>query len=109
MVLDMYDRAVDRIIREAMEAGEFDNLEGKGKPIDHTSYFSAPADSRLGYASLKNSGFVPEEVELLKQIEVVAGKLGAETDEARIRSLKIELRDTRLKLDLMLERRRLKK
>ena len=105
----MFDRIVDRIIQEAMEAGEFDNLEGKGKPIDHTSYFSLPADQRLGYASLKNAGFVPEEVELLKQIEIVATKLGAETDEVRIKSLKIELRDTRLKLDLMLERRKLKK
>ena len=29
-----FDRIVEAIIKEAMERGEFENLPGKGKPID---------------------------------------------------------------------------
>ena len=31
-----FDRIVEAIIKDAMERGEFDNLPGKGKPIDLT-------------------------------------------------------------------------
>lgn len=30
---DRYENHVDRLIREAMERGDFDDLGGKGKPI----------------------------------------------------------------------------
>lgn len=30
---DRYESHVDRLIREAMENGEFDHLEGEGEPI----------------------------------------------------------------------------
>ena len=45
---------IDEIIREAMEKGEFDNLPGKGKPLDLEAYFATPADVRLGYSVLKS-------------------------------------------------------
>ena len=53
-------------IRSAIERGEFDNLKGKGKPLDLNEYFDTPEDIRLGYTLLKNAGYVPEEVQLLK-------------------------------------------
>jgi hypothetical protein len=105
----VFERIVEQIIKEAMEAGEFDNLEGKGKPIRHDEYFSVPPDRRLGYSALKSAGFVPEEVGLFKEIETLTGRLAAETDPSRCDRLKRELRDVRLQLDLMLERRRLKR
>ena len=63
-----FDKAVESIIKEAMERGEFDNLPGKGKPIDLTAYFDTPEEVRVAYAMLKNAGMAPREVELLKEI-----------------------------------------
>ncbi len=43
-----FDKAVESIIKEAMERGEFDNLPGKGKPIHLTAYFDTPEEVRFG-------------------------------------------------------------
>lgn len=55
-------------IREAIENGEFDNLELAGKPMDLTEYFSAPPELRISFHLLKNAGVIPEELELLNSI-----------------------------------------
>jgi hypothetical protein len=105
----VFNKIVEQIIQEAIEAGEFDNLKGKGRPISHDEYFSVPPDRRLGYTALKNAGFVPEEVALFKEVEALKERFEAETEPTRRDRLKRELRDARLKLDLMLERRKLRK
>jgi hypothetical protein len=65
-----FEEIAERKIREAMEQGEFDNLPGAGKPLAGLdSYFATPENVRLGYSVLKNSGFVPEEVEIRREIE----------------------------------------
>lgn len=63
-----FDKLVEEKIREAMERGEFDNLPGKGKPLDLDAYFATPEDLRLSYSILKNAGIVPEEAQLLSEI-----------------------------------------
>ena len=62
------ERAIEEKIRRSIEAGHFDNLEGHGKPLDLTAYFNTPEDLRLAYSLLKSNEFVPEEVEMLKEI-----------------------------------------
>jgi hypothetical protein len=47
-----FDRIVEAIIKDAMERGEFDNLPGKGKPIDLTEYFDTPEEVRLANSLL---------------------------------------------------------
>ena len=42
-----FDKIVEALIGEAQEGGEFDNLPGKGKPVELTSYFETPEDIRL--------------------------------------------------------------
>ena len=63
------DKIVNEKIEEAMAQGEFDNLPGKGKPIDLTGYFAIPEHLRMGYSILKSAEVIPEEVDLLKEIE----------------------------------------
>ncbi|HLF73446.1 MAG TPA: DUF1992 domain-containing protein, partial [Anaerolineales bacterium] len=58
-----FDRIVEAIIQEAMERGEFDNLAGKGKPIDLTEYFETPEEVRMAYSVLKSAGITPREVD----------------------------------------------
>ena len=58
-----------------MAKGEFDNLPGKGRPLDLDAYFATPEHLRMAYSFLKNADIIPEELELLKQIEVLKESL----------------------------------
>lgn len=99
------ESAIEKQIKEAMARGEFDNLEGSGKPLDLEAYFNTPEDLRMAYSMLKSNGFVPEAVEIMKEISSLKGKLAAaeESDAAALRE-KINLRA--LALSLLLDRRR---
>ena len=48
-----FDRIVGAVIKEAMEGDQFDNLPGKGKPIDLTEYFKTPEEVRFANSVLK--------------------------------------------------------
>ncbi len=58
---------VEEQIHSAMERGLFDNLPGYGKPLkfEDDSY---AGDKAMGYHLLKNNGYAPAEVELIKDI-----------------------------------------
>jgi len=71
------ERAIEEKILKAIEAGDFDNLRGMGKPLDLTAYFNTPEDLRLAYALLKSNEFVPEEVEMLREITILKEKIEA--------------------------------
>lgn len=101
----MFDKLVEQKIREAMKAGEFDNLEGSGRPVNLEAYFATPEEFRAGYAVLKNAGVMPEEAQLLKEINDLRQKLDACSDEAERGKLTRNLNDLTLKYDLLVERR----
>lgn len=106
----MSGKLIEDKIREAMDAGEFDDLPGKGRPIDLDAYFATPLDVRLGYSVLKSAGCVPEEVALMKEVEELKAKLAAlaDTDE-RERLEKIGSKAIRLNLLLDSNRRQQRK
>lgn len=58
----------ERKIREAQEKGEFDNLPGKGKPLQLEDDSQVPEELRLAYKILKNADCLPPELELKKDI-----------------------------------------
>ncbi len=62
-----YIHYVEEQIHDAMERGLFDNLPGYGKPLqlDENVYAGERA---IGYHLLKNNGYAPAEVELIKEI-----------------------------------------
>ena len=64
-----------------MAKGEFDNLPGKGKPVDLDVYFATPEHLRIGYSILKSADIIPAEMELLKQIEDLKKSLDSCTSE----------------------------
>jgi hypothetical protein len=100
------ESAIEQIIREGMERGEFDNLKGKGKPLNLTDYFNTPEDVRMGFSILKSNDFVPEEIEIMKEIAALKEKLGAATNEAERSPLSAKYSDLKLKLSLLLDDRR---
>ncbi|HWW74639.1 MAG TPA: DUF1992 domain-containing protein [Pyrinomonadaceae bacterium] len=100
----MFDKLVEQKIREAQEAGEFDRLEGAGRPVNLDAYFATPEELRAGYAVLKNAGVLPEEAALLKEINETAARLEASRDPSERLRLRGEVERLRLKYDLLRER-----
>jgi hypothetical protein len=97
-------RFIEEQLRNAIERGEFDNLEGKGRPLDLDSYFATPEDLRMGYSVLKSSKFVPEEVERLKEIGELKEKIKTCTDETEKKKLSKILQEKELAFSLLMER-----
>ncbi|RWR01835.1 hypothetical protein ED28_11460 [[Pantoea] beijingensis] len=51
----------------AQEKGEFDNLAGQGKPLILDDNSHVPAELRTAYRLLKNSGYLPPELEMRRE------------------------------------------
>ena len=97
-------KSIDEILREAMQRGEFDNLPNKGKKLNLNDYFDTPEEMRIGYSLLKENGFVPEEVQMLTDIETLKEKLEkAKTEEER-KNIRAQIEDRRLKYNLLMDR-----
>src|SRR5512133_2670545 len=99
-----FDRIVEAIIKEAQERGEFDNLPGKGKPIDLTSYFETPEEVRLAQSVLKNAGMTSPEVEILKEIAELQQVQEAVVDEAKKQEIRKRIEQKQMEVNLMMER-----
>src|SRR5438045_2825931 len=80
--MDRWESLVDKKIREAMEAGEFDNLAGTGQPIDLTENPYEDPDWRTAHRLLRNAGFAPSWIEESKDID--AELVVARTNLARV-------------------------
>ncbi len=102
----MFDKLVEQKIREAQEAGEFDGLEGAGRPVNLEAYFATPEGLRAGYAVLKNAGVLPEGAALLKEMNERAARLEASRDPSERDRLRREIDGLKLKYDLLNERQR---
>jgi hypothetical protein len=103
------EKIIEEKIQEAMANGEFDNLEGAGKPLNLDEYFAAPADVRVGYSLLKSNKFVPPEIELLKEIGDLKAKLGASGNGENEAQLVKLLNEKTLALNIILERNKRRK
>jgi len=100
------ESAIEQKIKEAMARGEFDNLSGSGKPLDLEAYFNTPEDLRLAFAMLKSNDFVPEEVEIFKEIAELKEKIATGEDEFEKGVLRKRLEERTLVLSMLLDRRR---
>ncbi|HUI89855.1 MAG TPA: DUF1992 domain-containing protein [Anaerolineales bacterium] len=104
-----FDRMIEAIIKEAMERGEFDDLSGKGKPLDLTAYFDTPEEVRAAYAVLKNAGMPPREVQLLKEIAELKQIASAMADEKKRFDLRQEIREKQVEFGVIMERSHLRR
>jgi DnaJ homologue, subfamily C, member 28, conserved domain len=93
-------KIAERKILEAMENGEFDNLEGKGKPLNFEDETFIPEDLRIVYKILKNAGCIPPELEVRNEIINLYALLNTiDDDKERLRRIR-ELNFKLLKLNL---------
>ena len=64
----MFDAIAEKKIAEAIARGELDDLPGAGKPLELDDDANVPEDLRVADRILKNAGFVPPQVESLREI-----------------------------------------
>ena len=98
------ESAIEKKIQEAMARGEFDNLSGKGKPLDLEAYFNTPEDLRMAYSILKSAHCVPAEVELLNEVSRLERAIAETADPTTRQSLQRALTDRQTQLAVMLEK-----
>src|SRR4030067_705340 len=98
--MNIFARIGERRIREAMENGEFDNLEGMGKPITFEDETMIPEDLRMVYRILKNAGCIPPEVELRNEVVNMSALMNTiDDDKERLKKIR-ELNFKLLKINL---------
>jgi DnaJ family protein C protein 28 len=69
-MMDRKVHGIDEIIQQAMRDGAFDNLPGKGKPLELVENPYLDREWQLAYHLLKENGFAPEFVEKRQVIEM---------------------------------------
>jgi len=67
-VFSGFDKIVEERIKSAQRKGQFDNLDGAGKPLCLDDDRHIPEELRLAYKMLKNADCAPPEIELKKEI-----------------------------------------
>ena len=67
--MNHWESLVEKRIREAMEQGEFDNLPGKGQPVDTSENPFEDPELRMAHRLLRNAGFAPPWIEERKDID----------------------------------------
>jgi|SRR5262249_50063712 len=97
-------RNAEEKIKEAIANGEFDNLRSKGKPLDLEAYFATPEHLRIGYSILKDAGIIPEELELLKQIDGLRKSLDSCTGQIEKRAIQRQLSEKITNFNMRMER-----
>ncbi len=67
-IFEAFEKIAEKKIREAMDNGEFDDLPGKGKPLQLEDDRHIAQDIRLAHKILKNANCLPPELELRNEI-----------------------------------------
>ncbi len=65
---DIIAKVAERKIQEAIEEGKFDDLPGKGKPIEFDDDPMTPSHLRMANKILKNAGVLPDWMQVRKEI-----------------------------------------
>lgn len=63
----LIDQLVEQHLAEAQKNGELDNLPGSGKKLALDDDSHVPPELRAAYRLMKNSGFLPPELEMRRE------------------------------------------
>ena len=80
--MEFFSRLAENRIREAIEAGEFDNLQGQGQPLNLEDDSHIPPELRMAYKILKNADCLPPELILRQEVVQLQDLVAALPDEA---------------------------
>lgn len=91
-VLSAIASVAEQKIEEAIAEGQFDALPGMGKPLELENLSHLPADMRMAYTILKNSGYLsatPEKNKAASMRDLLAEADDEQTCYARMQKLKV--------------------
>jgi hypothetical protein len=101
----LFQHIAEQRILEAQRNGDFDNLPGKGKPLELEDLSWVPEDLRIGYKVLKNARVLPPEAQLLKDIHTLEDLLKHVEDEGARKALAKSIQWKLIHLDTLKRRR----
>ncbi len=88
-IFEAFNKIAEKKILEAMREGQFDDLPGKGKPLDLEEDRHLPQDIRMAHKILKNADCLQPELEIRKEILTIEELLAGEKDtKAKYRQIK---------------------
>lgn len=90
--MNIVDQIVERRIAEAVERGEFCDLPGAGRPLELEDDALVAPELRVAYRILKNAGYVPEEVRLLRELRTAEQLLVQAVDPEERSAASVRLR-----------------
>ena len=101
------DDHIGRSLSDSERSGELRAAPSYGKPLDFgDGYDETPAELRMAFKMLKDSGFVPPEVELMREIEALRKALADMPDDATATARRQALADKQQQLALRMEKLR---
>lgn len=99
------DAVIKQWIKEIEASGELKKHPLHGKPLDlNDGYLDTPEEIRMTYKILKNAGYVPAEVQALKDLATLKIEIRQTTDQAQQRTLRAKIANAQQKIAMMLER-----
>ena len=106
--LKLLEDHIGRSLAESESSGELRAAPSYGKPLHlGDGYDDTPAELRMAFKMLKDSGFVPPEVELMREIEALRKALADMPDDATATARRQALADKRQQLALRMEKLRM--
>jgi len=104
------DDIIKQWVADVERSGEMRRNPGFGKPFDFDDGFMAtPTELRMAYKVLKNAGYVPAEVEMLRKLAALRERFAAANDDVERDRLRLEMVDLETKVGVMLEKLRPKR
>ena len=101
------DEHIAQRLRESQASGELQSAPSWGKPLELADGFEqTPEELRLAFKALKDSGFVPPEVEVMKQIAALRECISEEPDSPDAEAMRLRLSELQQHLALRLEKLR---
>lgn len=97
-------KMIEQNIKRAMKQGSFNDLPGQGKPLQLTDLRFVPPEQRAAFLALKNSGSLPPEMELRKEIAGLEEALQAAAEEEKA-AIRKKLTEKKMFYDVLMERR----
>ena len=101
------DEQIAQSLRESLASGELQSAKSWGKPLDlNDGYAQTPEELRMAFKALKDAGFVPPEVELMKQVAALRESINAAPDAPEAEAMRQRASELQQHIALRLEKLR---
>lgn len=106
-MMNILELIAEEKIKEAIRNGEFENLSGKGRPLESLmdDLSNVPEEMRVSYIVLKNAGVLPEEIQLQKEIVNMQDLIACCYDEGERTAMEKKMNEKLLRLNIIMEKR----